>query len=227
MKKVIIVLSIVAFILCTIGLVGYFKNKSNYDVANPNFYEAISMLKEEKYNEAYKLSNNIENVNEQRTIRNIIAYSYLTKITNCLAKMNESKKIMSDIIDEVSISASVYDRIDISSEDQSKIDKLNKEITQEYEQLNSLYNKESLYEDLADLYNSYDEVIKSYDGLNSNLKQKLSIETKRIKYLEDMNKFINKMKELSNHIEDVQKLHPVNEIPEQYRIMFDLESVKK
>ena len=185
------------------------------------------MLKEEKYNEAYKLSNNIENVNEQRTIRNIIAYSYLTKITNCLAKMNESEKIMSDIIDEVSISASVYGRIDISSEDQSKIDKLNKEITQEYEQLNSLYNKESLYEDLADLYNSYDEVIKSYDGLNSNLKQKLSIETKRIKYLEDMNKFINKMKELSNHIEDVQKLHPVNEIPEQYRIMFDLESVKK
>ena len=62
------------------------KNKSNYEIANQNFYEAISLLKEEKYNEAYQLSNNIEDAEEQRTIRNIIAYSYLIKITNCLSQ---------------------------------------------------------------------------------------------------------------------------------------------
>lgn len=227
MKKIIIVLCIVVLILGTVCSVEYFKNKINYEVANQNFYEAISLLKEEKYNEAYELSNNIEDIEDQRTIRNIIAYSYLTKITNCLNEMTESGEKSSNIISEASISASIYGKIDVADEDQNKIDQLDKEIMQKYGELNTIYNKESLYEDLADLYNSYGEVIKSYDGLNNNLKQKLSSDAERTKYQEDITKFSESIKELSNHIEDVEKLHPVNEIPEQYRIMFDLENGNK
>lgn len=223
MKKIIIVLCIVVFILGILCSAEYFKSKNNYEVANQNFYEAISLLKEEKYNEAYRLSNNMEDVEEQRTIRNIIAYSYLIKITNCLNEMTESGKERSNIISEVSISASIYGKIDVTDEDQNKIDKLDNEIMQKYGELNIIYNEESLYEDLADLYNSFGEVIKSYDGLNSNLKQKLSSDTERTKYQEDITTFSGNIKELLDHIEDVEKLHPVNEIPEQYRIMFDLE----
>ena len=227
MKQIIIVLGIVALILGTVCSVEYLKNKSNYEGANQDFYEAISLLKEEKYNEAYKLSNNIEDVEEQRTIRNIIAYSYLIKITNCLDEMTKSGEKSSDIISRVSISASIYGKIDVFDEDQSNLDKLDKEIMQKYGELNTIYNKESLYGDLADLYNSYGEVIKSYDGLNSNLKQKLSSDAERTKYQEEITNFTEKMKELSNHIKDVEKLHPISEIPEQYRIMFDLENSKK
>lgn len=227
MKRIIIVLCVIVLALGTVCSVEYFKNKSNYEVSDKNFYESIAMIKEEKYNEAYQLSNNIENVEDQRTVRNIIAHLYLSKINSSLDEITESGEKSSDIISSASISLSIYGRIEITDEEQNKIDKLDNEIMQKYGNLNTIYSKESLYEDLADLYDSYGEAIKAYDGLNSNLKQKLSSEVERKKYLEDISNFTERIKELSNHIEDVEKLHPVSEIPEQYRIMFELENSKK
>lgn len=40
----------------------------------------------------------------------------------------------------------------------------------------------------------------------------------------DIQNFMDKTNELSKYIGDVGDLHPDNEIPEQYRIMFDFDS---
>lgn len=227
MKKLIVILSIIVLILGIFFTYIFFQSKNEFKRNEQEFYNAISLLKEEKYNEAYQLSNSIKNIENQKVIKNIIAYSYLEKIIECVDKVNESESILTNLIQKVSISNSIYSRIDISEEEQNKIDKIDEEIMQKYGELNITYPKEILYEDLGNLFNSFGEFIKSYNGLNSGLKEKLSNDTKRNQLVNDLTSFTQKLEELSKYVKDVEDLHPANEIPEQYRIMFDFDNGSK
>lgn len=227
MKKIIIILSIIILVLGVIFTYIFFQGENEFKRNENEFYNAISLLKENKYNEAYQQSNNIKNVESQKVIKNIIAYSYLGKIVECVDKVNENSSNIEKVIEKASISNSIYGRIDVDEGEQNKIDKIDGEIRQKYGELNSTYPKEILYEDLTNLYNSFGEFIKSYDGLNSKLKEKLSNETKRNQLLTDISNYIPKLEELSKYIKDVENLHPLSEIPEQYRIMFDFDKNSK
>lgn len=224
MKKVNIVLLIITIILGLAYIyMAFIKNNNDFSREDENFYEALSLLKENKYSDAYQKTDKIKNTENQKTIKNIIAYSYLRSVTDCLDDIEKSDEAVEDAIDQARYS-SIYGNINISDDTQNKIDNQNKELMQKYGELNTTYPKEILYDDLENLYNSFGQIISSYNGLNSNMKEKLSSETEKDKYLNDLNTFIKAVENGATYINDVEKLHPLNEIPEKYRIMFELDN---
>lgn len=223
MKKIIIVLITIIVILMGVFFYIFFQAKNDFNREDVKFYQAIDLLKDGKYTEAYQLIDKIDNIENQKIISNIIAYSYWKKIYDCLEDINQVSDDVDDIVQEASISASIYGRIEVSSDKQKEINVSNKKIIEKYNSLNKTYPKEILYTDLENLYNSFDEVITSYDGLCDNLKEKLSSDKKRNQLAEDMKNFVTKLEKLSKYIEDVKDLHPLKEIPERYRIMFEFD----
>lgn len=226
MKKLIVILSLIIIILSTVFIYLFFQNKNEFKRSEQNFYEAIDLLKEEKYQEAYQLTNEINDIECQKTIKNIIAYSYLEKITECMKKLQDVSSESSSLVQTAVIKASILGSINISESEQSEIDQKDKEIMDLYGNLNTTYSKEILYDDLNNLYDSYQEFINAFNGLNENLQDKLSNDESRKKLGSDMTDFTKILQNLSNHINDVKKLHPLSEIPERYRIMFDLDNNK-
>lgn len=224
MKKIIILLSCIAFILSTFLFYSFLHNRLSkenvYKAKEYEFYEAINLLKEKKYSEAYQKVNDIKSVEDQKIIKNIIAYSYYKEICDCFNEISKDAKKSTDLINEVATNNAIYGTIVVDKDKQKEIDDADAEIINKYGDLNIQYPKEILYSDLEDLYNSYGEFITSYNGINANLEEKLLDESKKNKLMADMENLMDKMNELSKYMGDVGELHPENEIPEQYRIMF-------
>ena len=73
MKKIIILLSCIALILGTFLLYSFLHNRLSkenvYKAKEYEFYEAINLLKEKKYSEAYQKVNDIKSVEDQKIIK--------------------------------------------------------------------------------------------------------------------------------------------------------------
>lgn len=115
MKKIIIVLSCVVLILGTFLLYSFlhtrFSKENDYRAKEHEFYEAIDLLKKEKYSDAYQKVNDIKSVENQKIIKNIIAYSYFKNICDCFNEVSENAKKSTDLINEVATHNAIYGTI--------------------------------------------------------------------------------------------------------------------
>lgn len=218
MKKVIIVLTIVAILLGAFFSISFFYVENEFKRKNENFYLAISALKEEDYKKAFEYSNQIDNIEDQKTVKNIIAHKYIVEINDSFKDINEMSNIMDNIISRVSITA-IYGKIEVDADKQQELDKTGEKLYDNYD--NSILNKfsdEILYEDLKNLYTSFNNTMESYRGMYSNLEYKMINEKDNL--INQLNTFVSNLTELSKYIEDVSKLHPMSEVEEKYQIMF-------
>ncbi len=218
MKKVIIVLTIVAILLGAFFTISFFNVENEFKRKNENFYLAISALKEEDYKKAFEYSNQIDNIEDQKTVKNIIAHKYIVEINDSFKDINEMSNIMNNIISRTSITA-IYGKIEVDADEQQELDKTGEKLYDNYD--NSILNKfsdEILYEDLKNLYTAFNNTMESYRGMYSNLEYKMINEKDNL--INQLNAFVSNLTELSKYIEDVSKLHPMSEVEEKYQIMF-------
>lgn len=218
MKKVIIVLVIVSILIGAFLAINFFYVKNDFKRKDDNFYLAISALKEEDYRKAFEYSNLIDNIEEQKTIKNIIAHKYIVEINNSFDEINEMSEIMNNIVNRVSITV-IYGKIEVDADKQQELDETGEKLYENYD--NNILNKfpeEILYEDLDNLYTSFNKTMESYRGIYNNLEYKFINEKDNL--VNTLNDFVNNLKELSNYIQDVSKLHPMSEVEEKYQIMF-------
>lgn len=218
MKKVIIVLTIVAILLGAFFTISFFNVENEFKRKNENFYLAISALKEEDYKKAFEYSNQIDNIEDQKTVKNIIAHKYIVEINDSFKDINEMSNIMNNIISRASITA-IYGKIEVDADEQQELDKTGEKLYDNYD--NSILNKfsdEILYEDLKNLYTAFNNTMESYRGMYSNLEYKMINEKDNL--INQLNAFVSNLTELSKYIEDVSKLHPMSEVEEKYQIMF-------
>lgn len=221
MKKVIAILSII--ILLLIGIFGYLGiEQKHFDKKENNFYEAIKCIKNGEYANAVNLSKNLENKNDERTIKSILSYLFHKEVANFVSKTGQQTSYSDSIISEAVIDLSIYGTCNITDLQQEKINQYNLEAMKSLE-AKERFDKSMLYEDLGNYYDVFFQTVESFNGLESNLKQKLLNTSQREKLVEDMQTYAGNASKLTEEMKVLTNSHPLEEIPEEYIIMFELD----
>lgn len=218
MKKIIIALTIVSILLGVFLITSSLWKKNDFKREDENFYNAISSLKEEDYRKAFEYANSIENVEKQKCIKNIIAHKYIIEINDSFKQITAIGDKLNSIINTVSIT-SIYGNIKVDEDKQLEIDKMGEQLYLNYDNnISNKFSKDILYDDLSNLYTSFNKTMESYRGVYNNLEYKFINEKDNL--VDNLNTFVANIKELSNYINDVSNLHPISEVDEKYQIMF-------
>lgn len=218
MKKIIIALTIVSILLGVFLITSSLWKKNDFKREDENFYNAISSLKEEDYRKAFEYANSIENVEKQKCIKNIIAHKYIIEINDSVKQMTAIEDKLNSIINTVSIT-SIYGNIKVDEDKQLEIDKMGEQLYLNYDNnISNKFSKDILYDDLSNLYTSFNKTMESYRGVYNNLEYKFVNE--KDNFVDNLNTIVANIKELSNYINDVSNLHPISEVDEKYQIMF-------
>ena len=151
---VICVISIILLFVIANIIIEFIPFENDYNRKEDKFYEAINYIVQEKYEDAYSLSKEIESDEDKKMIKNIIDYIFLKKTNNNWNNLVDITMAHTNIMENYSNYFSVYGYASISDLDQKTLDK-------NIEKLQNIYNisfefpQEILSEDIYDYYDSY------------------------------------------------------------------------
>ncbi len=210
MKKFSIVLVIMLLMLTT-GC-----NKTESQRYSKSFYNTISYIKEEKYEEANEEVDKITDSNERKIIDTVFLYEFEKKIDEAVDVGSEYIDACTDLISN-SYYVMIFGNLSIDEEDQRKIDDIDNNELKPYIDLKDKITIDMLPSSAKDYYNSAFNYIESLSGSCSNIESKLRNN--------ETNPFSSASENLTNLLDYQEKIndeYPLVNIPEEYRILLDL-----
>lgn len=218
MKKIFTVMILIIIILS--GIIAYLLiPKNTYKSREQAFYNAISAIEIENYQEAYNLSKSINLSEDSELISGIIEIKWSKELDTYSEKLLKFAKDLNEITSSSYIDLSIYGKTKISNENMEKINNDCKDL-EDFDNFKEKFPKEILNSRTYELYDAMENSIELAKTLSTDISKKLNDEEGRNKFSNESEQNAKSAEELSNKFKEYKT--PDLTIPDIYKAMLEL-----
>lgn len=218
MKKIFAVMILIIIILS--GIIAYLLiPKNTYKSREQAFYNAISAIEIENYQEAYNLSKSINSSEDSELISGIIEIKWLKELDTYSEKLLKFAQDLNEITSSSYIDLSIYGKTKISNENMEKINNDCKDL-EDFDNFKEKFPKEILNSRTYELYDAMENSIELAKTLSTDISEKLNDEEGRNKFSNESEQNAKSAEELSNKFKEYKT--PDLTIPDIYKAMLEL-----
>ena len=218
MKKIFAVMILIIIILS--GIIAYLLiPKNTYKSREQAFYNAISAIEIENYQEAYNLSKSINSSEDSELISGIIEIKWSKELDTYSEKLLKFAQDLNEITSSSYIDLSIYGKTKISNENMEKINNDCKDL-EDFENFKEKFPKEILNSRTYELYDAMENSIELAKTLSTDISEKLNDEEGRNKFSNESEQNAKSAEELSNKFKEYKT--PDLTIPDIYKAMLEL-----
>ncbi len=212
---------IISIILCVLivsvgGYSIYSNSSQNGEKRSKEFIKAINYIEKEKYLDAYNTIKKSDK-NEVDIIQTIILDKFSNIILLNIDIQNEINDEMEKINDYIKY-PSLYSK---DSSYQQNIDKIYDEKYPEFYEIKTKIPSNIMFDDTLDFYNLYFEYLDLDNGLMKNYEYNVLNNSEEL--LNKINNIKDKLEKITDEYEKVAGLHPTTAIPEEYKLLLDID----
>lgn len=218
MKKIFAVMILIIIILS--GIIAYLLiPKNTYKSREQAFYNAISAIEIENYQEAYNLSKSINSSEDSELISEIIEIKWSKELNTYSEKLLKFAQDLNEITSSSYIDLSIYGKTKISNENMEKINNDCKDL-EDFDNFKEKFPKEILNSRTYELYDAMENSIELAKTLSTDISEKLNDEEGRNKFSNESEQNAKSAEELSNKFKEYKT--PDLTIPDIYKAMLEL-----
>lgn len=218
MKKIFAVMILISIILS--GIIAYLLiPKNTYKSREQAFYNAISAIEIENYQEAYNLSKSINSSEDSELISGIIEIKWSKELDTYSEKLLKFAQDLNEITSSSYIDLSIYGKTKISNENMEKINNDCKDL-EDFDNFKEKFPKEILNSRTYELYDAMENSIELAKTLSTDISEKLNDEEGRNKFSNESEQNAKSAEELSNKFKEYKT--PDLTIPDIYKAMLEL-----
>lgn len=218
MKKIFAVMILIIIILS--GIIAYLLiPKNTYKSREQAFYNAISAIEIENYQEAYNLSKSINSSEDSELISEIIEIKWSKELDTYSDKLLKFAKDLNEITSSSYIDLSIYGKTKISNENMEKINNDCKDL-EDFDNFKEKFPKEILNSRTYELYDAMENSIELAKTLSTDISGKLNDDEGRKKFSNESEQNAKSAEELSNKFKEYKT--PDLTIPDIYKAMLEL-----
>lgn len=218
MKKIFAVMILIIIILS--GIIAYLLiPKNTYKSREQAFYNAISAIEIENYQEAYNLSKSINSSEDSELISGIIEIKWSKELDTYSDKLLKFAKDLNEITSSSYIDLSIYGKTKISNENMEKINNDCKDL-EDFDNFKEKFPKEILNSRTYELYDAMENSIELAKTLSADISGKLNDDEGRKKFSNESEQNAKSAEELSNKFKEYKT--PDLTIPDIYKAMLEL-----
>lgn len=218
MKKIFAVMILIIIILS--GIIAYLLiPKNTYKSREQAFYNAISAIEIENYQEAYNLSKSINSSEDSELISGIIEIKWSKELDTYSEKLLKFAQNLNEITSSSYIDLSIYGKTKISNENMEKINNDCKDL-EDFDNFKEKFPKEILNSRTYELYDAMENSIELAKTLSTDISEKLNDEEGRNKFSNESEQNAKSAEELSNKFKEYKT--PDLTIPDIYKAMLEL-----
>lgn len=218
MKKIFAVMILIIIILS--GIIAYLLiPKNTYKSREQAFYNAISAIEIENYQEAYNLSKSINSSEDSELISGIIEIKWSKELDTYSDKLLKFAKDFNEITSSSYIDLSIYGKTKISNENMEKINNDCKDL-ENFDNFKEKFPKEILNSRTYELYDAMENSIELAKTLSTDISGKLNDDEGRKKFSNESEQNAKSAEELSNKFKEYKT--PDLTIPDIYKAMLEL-----
>ena len=218
MKKIFAVMILIIIILS--GIIAYLLiPKNTYKSREQAFYNAISAIEIENYQEAYNLSKSINSSEDSKLISGIIEIKWSKELDTYSEKLLKFAQDLNEITSSSYIDLSIYGKTKISNENMEKINNDCKDL-EDFDNFKEKFPKEILNSRTYELYDAMENSIELAKTLSTDISEKLNDEEGRNKFSNESEQNAKSAEELSNKFKEYKT--PDLTIPDIYKAMLEL-----
>ncbi len=218
MKKIFAVMILIIIILS--GIIAYLLiPKNTYKSREQAFYNAISAIEIENYQEAYNLSKSINSSEDSELISGIIEIKWSKELDTYSEKLLKFAQDLNEITSSSYIDLSIYGKTKISNENMEKINNDCKDL-EDFDNFKEKFPKEILNSRTYELYDAMENSIELAKTLSTDISEKLNDEEGRNKFSNESEQNAKSAEELSNKFKEYKT--PDLTIPDIYKAMLEL-----
>lgn len=218
MKKIFAVMILIIIILS--GIIAYLLiPKNTYKSREQAFYNAISAIEIENYQEAYNLSKSINSSEDSELISGIIEIKWSKELDTYSEKLLKFAQDLNEITSSSYIDLSIYGKTKISNENMEKINNDCKDLD-DFDNFKEKFPKEILNSRTYELYDAMENSIELAKTLSTDISEKLNDEEGRNKFSNESEQNAKSAEELSNKFKEYKT--PDLTIPDIYKAMLEL-----
>lgn len=218
MKKIFAVMILIIIILS--GIIAYLLiPKNTYKSREQAFYNAISAIEIENYQEAYNLSKSINSSEDSELISGIIEIKWSKELDTYSEKLLKFAQDLNEITSSSYIDLSIYGKTKISNENMEKINNDRKDL-EDFDNFKEKFPKGILNSRTYELYDAMENSIELAKTLSTDISEKLNDEEGRNKFSNESEQNAKSAEELSNKFKEYKT--PDLTIPDIYKAMLEL-----
>lgn len=218
MKKIFAVMILIIIILS--GIIAYLLiPKNTYKSREQAFYNAISAIEIENYQEAYNLSKSINSSEDSELISEIIEIKWSKELNTYSEKLLKFAQDLNEITSSSYIDLSIYGKTKISNENMEKINNDCKDL-ENFDNFKEKFPKEILNSRTYELYDAMENSIELAKTLSTDISGKLNDDEGRKKFSNESEQNAKSAEELSNKFKEYKT--PDLTIPDIYKAMLEL-----
>ena len=218
MKKIFAVMILIIIILS--GIIAYLLiPKNTYKSREQAFYNAISAIEIENYQEAYNLSKSINSSEDSELISGIIEIKWSKELNTYSEKLLKFAQDLNEITSSSYIDLSIYGKTKISNENMEKINNDCKDL-EDFDNFKEKFPKEILNSRTYELYDAMENSIELAKTLSTDISEKLNDDEGRKKFSNESEQNAKSAEELSNKFKEYKT--PDLTIPDIYKAMLEL-----
>ena len=217
MKKIFAVMILIIIILS--GIIAYLLiPKNTYKSREQAFYNAISAIEIENYQEAYNLSKSINSSEDSELISGIIEIKWSKELDTYSEKLLKFAQDLNEITSSSYIDLSIYGKTKISNENMEKINNDCKDL-EDFDNFKEKFPKEILNSRTYELYDAMENSIELAKTLSTDISGKLNDDEGRKKFSNESEQNAKSAEELSNKFKEYKT--PDLTIPDIYKAMLE------
>ena len=218
MKKIFAVMILIIIILS--GIIAYLLiPKNTYKSREQAFYNAISAIEIENYQEAYNLSKSINSSEDSELISGIIEIKWSKELDTYSEKLLKFAQDLNEITSSSYIDLSIYGKTKISNENMEKINNDFKDL-EDFDNFKEKFPKEILNSRTYELYDAMENSIELAKTLSTDISGKLNDDEGRKKFSNESEQNAKSAEELSNKFKEYKT--PDLTISDIYKAMLEL-----
>lgn len=218
MKKIFAVMILIIIILS--GIIAYLLiPKNTYKSREQAFYNAISAIEIENYQEAYNLSKSINSSEDSELISGIIEIKWSKELDTYSEKLLKFAQDLNEITSSSYIDLSIYGKTKISNENMEKINNDCKDL-EDFDNFKEKFPKEILNSRTYELYDAMENSIELAKTLSTDISGKLNDDEGRKKFSNESEQNAKSAEELSNKFKEYKT--PDLTISDIYKAMLEL-----
>ena len=218
MKKIFAVMILIIIILS--GIIAYLLiPKNTYKSREQAFYNAISAIEIENYQEAYNLSKSINSREDSELISGTIEIKWSKELDTYSEKLLKFAQDLNEITSSSYIDLSIYGKTKISNENMEKINNDCKDL-EDFDNFKEKFPKEILNSRTYELYDAMENSIELAKTLSTDISGKLNDDEGRKKFSNESEQNAKSAEELSNKFKEYKT--PDLTIPDIYKAMLEL-----
>ena len=210
----------ILIIIILSGIIAYLLiPKNTYKSREQAFYNAISAIEIENYQEAYNLSKSINSSEDSELISGIIEIKWSKELDTYSEKLLKFAQNLNEITSSSYIDLSIYGKTKISNENMEKINNDCKDL-EDFDNFKEKFPKEILNSRTYELYDAMENSIELAKTLSTDISKKLNDEEGRNKFSNESEQNAKSAEELSNKFKEYKT--PDLTIPDIYKAMLEL-----